>query len=121
MRIEKENVCWGAGTRAARRWQVWFCIREKLSGHASDIMVDWGVMKVTEKSGPQGNDGFPCITRKVNKDALELYLKAKYGDKIRKPRDRAKSLLSREFCDYMRENMWTNLHDTRIYYWRRKK
>lgn len=84
-------------------------------------MVDWGVMKVAEKSGPQGDDEFPCITRKVNKDALELYLKAKYGDKIGKPRGRAKSLLSREFCNYVRENARTNLHDTRIEYWGRRK
>lgn len=78
-------------------------------------------MKVAEKSGPQGNNEFPCVTRKVNKDALELYLKAKHGDKIKKPRDRVKSLLSREFCDYMRENAQKNLHDTRIYYWGRRK
>ena len=80
-------------------------------------MIGRGVMKVTEKSGPQGGNEFPCITRKVNKDALELYLKMKYGDKIKKPRARAKSILSREFRDYMRENMRANLHDTRIDYW----
>lgn len=63
----------------------------------------------------------PCKTRKVNKDALELYLKTKYGDKIGKPRSQAKSILSREFCDYKRENEWMNLHDTRMDYWGRGK
>lgn len=84
-------------------------------------MIDRGAMKVTEKSGPQGGNESPCIIRKVNKDALELYLKMKYGDKIKKPRGQVKSILSREFRDYMRENMWTNLHDTRIEYWGRRK
>ena len=74
-----------------------------------------------EKSiGARGDDGFPCTTRKVNKDALELYLKTKYGDKIGKPRNKAKSILSREFREYMRENEWANLKDTRVDYWWRR-
>lgn len=73
-----------------------------------------------EKSEPQGGDGFPCTTRKVNKDALELYLKTKYDDKIGKPRNKAGSVLSREFREYMRENGWANLKDTRVDYWWRR-
>lgn len=84
-------------------------------------MIDRSVMKVAEKSESQGGNEFPCITRKVNKDALEHYLKMKYGDKIKKPRGRAKSILSREFREYMHENAWTNLHDTRMYYWGQRK
>lgn len=85
------------------------------------ITSEWGVVTVVEKSKMQGDGEFLCKTRKVNKDALELYLKTKYGDKIGKPRGQAKSILSREFCDYKRENEWMNLHDTRMDYWGRTK
>ena len=71
-----------------------------------------------EKSGAQGGGGFSCTTKKMDKNALELYLKTKYSDKIRKPRNKARSVLSREFRDYERENEWANLKDARMNYWR---
>ena len=60
---------------------------------------------------------FPVKTYKMDKAKIELYLKAKYGDKIGKPRDENKSILSKEFCDYERENRWANLEDTRMNHW----
>ena len=71
-----------------------------------------------EKSGAQGGSGFSCTTEKMDKNALELYHKTKYGDKIGKPRNKARSVLSREFRDYERENEWANLKDARMNYWR---
>ena len=71
-----------------------------------------------EKSGAQGDGGFSCTTKKMDKNALELYLKTKYSDKIGKPRNKARSVLSREFRDYERENEWANLKDARMNYWR---
>lgn len=71
-----------------------------------------------EKSGAQGGSGFSCTTKNMDKNALELYLKTKYGDKIGKPRNKARSVLSREFRDYERENEWANLKDARMNYWR---
>ena len=71
-----------------------------------------------EKSGAQGSGGFSCTTKKMDKNALELYLKTKYSDKIGKPRNKARSVLSREFRDYERENEWANLKDARMNYWR---
>jgi hypothetical protein len=53
----------------------------------------------------------------MDKAKIELYLKARYGDKIGKPRDENKSILSKEFCDYERENRWANLEDTRMNHW----
>jgi transcriptional regulator with XRE-family HTH domain len=60
---------------------------------------------------------FPVKTYKMDKAKIELYLKARYGDKIGKPRDENKSILSKEFCDYERENRWANLEDTRMNHW----
>ena len=60
---------------------------------------------------------FPVKTYKMDKAKLELYLKTKYGDKIGKPRDKNQSVLSKEFCDYERENRWENLEDTRMNHW----
>ena len=73
-----------------------------------------------EKSGAQGGGGLSCTTKKMDKNALELYLKTKYGDKIGKSRNKARSVLSREFRDYERENGLAHLKDTRMYYWRRR-
>lgn len=60
---------------------------------------------------------FPVKTYKMDKAKIERYLKEKYGDKIGKPRDENKSVLSKEFCDYERENRWENLEDTRMNHW----
>lgn len=75
---------------------------------------------MNKDSKMQGNTLFPCKTKKIDKDTLELYLKTKYGDKIGKSRNKAKSVLSREFREYMRENKWANLKDTRVDYWWRR-
>lgn len=75
---------------------------------------------VGEKSETQGSDDLSCTTKKMNKNALELYLKMKYGNKIGKPRNKARSVFSREFRDYERENEWANLKDTRADYWWRR-
>ena len=73
-----------------------------------------------EKSEAQGAVSSSCTTKKLDKNTLELYLKTKYGNKIRKPRNKAKSVLSREFRNYIRENKWANLKDTRVDYWWRR-
>ena len=75
---------------------------------------------MNKDSKMQGNTLFSCKTKKIDKDTLELYLKTKYGNKIGKPRNRAKSVLSREFRNYIRENTWENLEDTRVDYWGRR-
>lgn len=59
----------------------------------------------------------PVKTKKMDKAALELYLKAKYGDKIGKPRDRTKSVLSKEYADFEKENRSWNVIDKRMRSW----
>ena len=53
----------------------------------------------------------------MDKAALELYLKAKYGDKIGKPRDRTKSELSKEYTEFEKENRFWNVIDRRMSSW----
>lgn len=63
------------------------------------------------------NNVSPCKTKKMDKAALELYLKAKYGDKIGKPRDRTKSVLSKEYAEFEKENRFWNVIDRRMSSW----
>jgi transcriptional regulator with XRE-family HTH domain len=61
---------------------------------------------------------FPVKTHRMGKAKLELYLKAKCGDKIGKVKaEKTTSLLSREYTDYEKENRWVNLEDTRMNHW----
>lgn len=59
----------------------------------------------------------PCKTYHMDKEKLELYLKARWGDKIGKVRHKETSLLSAEWQQYERENRWVNLIDTRMNKW----
>lgn len=59
----------------------------------------------------------PCKTYHMDKEKLELYLKARWGDKIGKVRHKETSLLSAEWQQYERENRWVNLVDTRMNNW----
>ena len=63
------------------------------------------------------NNVFPVKTKKMDKAALELYLKAKYGDKIGKTRDRTKSVLSKEYAEFEKENRSWNVIDKRMRSW----
>lgn len=63
------------------------------------------------------NNASPVKTKKMDKAALELYLKAKYGDKIGKPRDRTKSILSKEYADFDKKNRFGNVIDKRMRSW----
>ena len=63
------------------------------------------------------NNASPVKTKKMDKAALELYLKAKYGDKIGKPRDRTKSVLSKEYADFEKGNRSWNVIDKRMRSW----
>ena len=64
-----------------------------------------------------GNNVSPVKIKKMDKTALELYLKTKYGDKIGKPRDRAKSVLSKEYAEFDKENRFWNVVDRRMSSW----
>lgn len=59
----------------------------------------------------------PCKTYHMDKEKLELYLKARWGDKIGKVRHKETSILSAEWQQYERENRWVNLVDTRMNNW----
>lgn len=62
---------------------------------------------------------YPCKTHVVDKAALELYLKTRWGDKIGKPKPRdTTSVISKEFNEYAKENTW-NVKDSRIVQWGR--
>lgn len=58
-----------------------------------------------------------CKITHMEKEEMEKYLHDRWGDKIGKPRDENKSVLSKEFCDYEKENRWANLEDTRMNHW----
>ena len=59
----------------------------------------------------------PCKTYHMDKEKLELYLKARWGDKIGKVRHKEVSVLSAEWQEYEREKRWVNLVDTRMNKW----
>lgn len=63
------------------------------------------------------NNVFPCKTKKMDKASLELYLKTRYGDKIGKPRDKIKSILSKEYADFDKDNRFWNVVDRRMNSW----
>ena len=52
----------------------------------------------------------------MGKDELEKYLHDRWGDKIGEIRQRAKSVYSREFRKYIRENSH-DAKDTRLDWW----
>lgn len=59
----------------------------------------------------------PCKTYHMDKEKLELYLKARWGDKIGKVRDRTKSVLSKEYAEFEKENRFWNVIDRRMSSW----
>ena len=57
-----------------------------------------------------------CKITHMEKDDLEKYLHDRWGDKIGEIRQRTKSVYSREFRKYIRENSY-DTKDTRLDWW----
>ena len=57
-----------------------------------------------------------CKITHMEKDELEKYLHDRWGDKISETRKQIKSVYSREFRKYMRENSY-DAKDTRLDRW----
>lgn len=91
--------------------------RERRQKWAKALQCTVGELLESDASRLKTKSVFPVKTYKMDKAKIELYLKAKYGDKIGKVRHRETSILSAEWKEYERENRWVNLVDTRMNHW----